>query len=252
MFKFKSKIKNILNKFGIEVIIKPNFGNVLILDDIYKIKIQKAKTTIFDVGANRGQSIERFIKILNDPIIHAFEPNIEEYKYLIEKFTSNKNIHLNNIGVSEKSETIELNVTVNSGNSSFYKINKNTDWIKIRSKQFNTDQDKFVKNIQKADCKTLDEYCSKNKIEEINLLKIDTQGYEDKVLSGASNLIKNKKIEFIELEIMLDNVYEKTMSFYEVEKQLLNNYKLYGVDYQGFKNLSEGYMFALDVLYVRK
>ena len=41
---------------------------------------------------------------------------------------------------------------------------------------------------------------------------------------------------------MLDDVYEKTMSFYEIERLLLNNYKLYGVDYQGFKNLSEGYI----------
>ena len=189
---------------------------------------------------------------MNDPIIHAFEPNTEEFEILNKKFQVNKNIHLNNIGVSEISETRELNVTVNSGNSSFYKINKNTDWIKIRSKQFDTDQENFIKKIQKINCETLDEYCSKNKIKEINLLKVDTQGYEDKVLSGAKNLINNKNIEFIELEIMLDDVYEKTMSFYEIERLLLNNYKLYGVDYQGFKNLSEGYMFALDVLYARK
>ena len=248
----KSRIKKILNNFGIEVRIKPKFGKVLNFDDIYKLKINKKKPMIFDVGANRGQSIERFIKILNDPMIHAFEPNIDEFENLIKKFSLNKNIYLNNIGISEKNETLELNVTVNTGNSSFYKINKNTDWIKIRSKQFNIDEDNYITNIRKVNCEMLDEYTSKNKIDEINLLKIDTQGYEDKVLSGASNLINNKKIEFIELEIMLDDVYEKTMTFYEIEKKLKNNYKLYGIDYQGFKNLSEGYMFAIDVLYVRK
>ena len=51
---------------------------------------------------------------------------------------------------------------------------------------------------------------------------------------------------------MLDNVYEKTMTFHEIEEKLLNNYKLYGIDYQGFKNLSEGYMFAIDALYIKK
>ena len=59
---------------------------------------------------------------MNDPIIHAFELNTEEFEILNKKFQVNKNIHLNNI-VSEISETRELNVTVNS-NSSFYKINK--------------------------------------------------------------------------------------------------------------------------------
>ena len=248
----KSKIKKILNNFGIEVRIKPKFGNVLNFDDIYKLKIKKNNSMIFDVGANRGQSIERFQKIFNDPIIHAFEPNIEEFEFLNKKFSSNRNVHLNNLGISEKNETKELNVTINSGNSSFYKINKSTNWIKIRSKQFNTDEDNFIKKIQKVNCETLDEYVLKNKINEISLLKIDTQGFEDKVLSGASNLITNKKIQFIELEIMLDNVYEKTMTFHEIEEKLLNNYKLYGIDYQGFKNLSEGYMFALDVLYINK
>ena len=47
----------------------------------------------------------------------------------------------------------------------------------------------------------------------IDILKIDTQGYEDEVLSGATHLIKNKKIKFIEVEIMFDEVYTKTMSF---------------------------------------
>ena len=34
---------------------------------------------------------------------------------------------------------------------------------------------------------------------------------------------------------MLDNVYEKTMTFHEIEEKLLNNYKLYGIDYQVLK-----------------
>ena len=58
----KSQIKKILNKLGIEVRIKPKFGNVLNFDDIYKIKIKKDNCIIFDVGANKGQSIERFKK----------------------------------------------------------------------------------------------------------------------------------------------------------------------------------------------
>tara|TARA_A100001011_G_C14099425_1_gene752120 strand:+ start:210 stop:962 length:753 start_codon:yes stop_codon:yes gene_type:complete len=248
----KKYIKKILNKLGIEVRIKPKFGKVLNFDDIYKSKINKKNEIIFDVGANRGQSINRFLEINKHLIIHAFEPNPVEYQFTKEKFSEYKNIFLNNIGISEKKEKMDLNVTINSGNSSFYKIKKNTEWIKIRSNQFNTNQDNFVKEIIKVNCDTLDNYCSLNKIDQISLLKIDTQGFEDKVLNGAKNLIQNKIVKFIELEVMLDEVYDKTMTFHEIETQLRNNYKLYGIDYQGFKNLSEGYMFAVDVLYIRK
>ena len=51
---------------------------------------------------------------------------------------------------------------------------------------------------------------------------------------------------------MFDEVYSKTMSFSDIESKLYNNYKLYGIDYQEFKNLSEGYMFAIDALYIKK
>ena len=248
----KKFIKKILNFFGIEVRLKPKFGKILNFDDIYKSKFKEKNPIIFDVGANRGQSIERFIQINKDLKVHAFEPNPDEYETLIKKFSSNADIYLNNFGISENQESMNLNVTINSGNSSFYNIKKNTDWIKIRSKQFKTNQDDFIKKIVKVKCDTLDNYCHNNKIEQIDLLKIDTQGFEDKVLSGASNLIQNKKIKFIELEIMLDEVYEKTMSFHDIETKLQNKYRLYGIDYQGFKNLSEGYMFAVDVLYVKK
>ena len=49
-------------------------------DQIYK-KI-KSNPIIFDIGANQGQSIERFKKIFNNPIIHAFEPVDFEFKKL--------------------------------------------------------------------------------------------------------------------------------------------------------------------------
>ena len=39
------------------------------------------KPIIFDVGANKGQSIDRFLKINNNSLIHSFEPNIDEFNY---------------------------------------------------------------------------------------------------------------------------------------------------------------------------
>lgn len=249
---YRRIIKKIFNSLGIEVRVKPKFGKVLSFDDIYKTKLNIDNPIIFDVGANKGQSIERFKTNFKNPKIYSFEPNPEIFKESLEKYKNDEDIFLNNLALGDKNCTIPLNVTINSGNSSFYDLKKNTEWIKIRSKQFNTSPENFIEKQVNVDCTTLDNYCSENRIENIDLLKIDTQGFEDKVLSGSFKLLENKRINFIELEIMLDEVYEKTMSFYEIENILKDKYKLYGVDYQGFKNLSEGYMFALDVLYIRK
>ncbi len=250
MFKiYKKTIKRIFNLLGFEIRKKPKFGKVLDYNDIYKIKLTSVNPIIFDIGGNKGQSIERFLKCFSNPKIYSFEPNPDDFKYLVKKYQNNKNIILNNIALGDEISTIPLNVSINTGNSSFYAFKKNTEWMRIRSNQFNTTAEKYIEKIVKVNCTTVNSFCQKNKIDKIDLLKIDTQGYEDKILSGSSDLIDKKKIEFIELEIMLDEVYEKTMSFYDIESKLSNNYKLYGIDYQGFKNLSEGYMFAIDALY---
>lgn len=248
----KKYIRKFLEALGVEVRIRPKYSKVLNYDDIYKNKILSDEPTIFDVGVNKGESIDRFSKIFKSPKIFAFEPNSKVFKIIEEKYNNIKNIKLNNLGVAKEECIKPLNITINSGNSSFHNLEKDSEWIKIRSKQFNTTPANYITDTIDVKCTTLDKYCEQNNIENIDILKIDTQGYEDEVLSGSSQLIRNKKINFIELEIMFDEVYTKTMSFYDIEQKLMNNYKLYGIDYQGFKNLSEGYMFAIDALYIKK
>ena len=60
----------------------------------------------------------------------------------------------------------------------------------------------FVK--EKVDIKvmTLDNYCIVNKINKIDILKIDTQGYESKVLDGAKQSLKKNMISALEIEII--------------------------------------------------
>src|SRR6056300_1589228 len=90
---------------------------------------------IFDVGGNRGQSIEKYLKIFDNPIIHSFEPIKTEFDYMCGKFKDNKNIFLNNFALGDKTEKKEFHVTARTGNSSFNKINLNSDWLKVRAKR---------------------------------------------------------------------------------------------------------------------
>jgi FkbM family methyltransferase len=157
----KKLIRSILNKFDIEIKRKnPELKNNLSFDDIYKIKINK-NPIIFDVGANKGQSIERFKKIFPDSLIHAFEPNTFEYEILKNKYRDDKKIILNNFAVGDKKETKSFYITAKSGSSSFNKLNLNSEWLKKRSKQFNTSTNGYTKSIEKVNIITLDEYCKK-------------------------------------------------------------------------------------------
>ena len=247
----KKYIKKLINKFGYDLLkIHPEVKQIN-FDDLLKNKVSKSPI-IIDVGGNKGQSIEKYLKIFDKPTIHSFEPIKDDFEYMYKKFKNNKNVFHNNFALGDKIESKNLNITVNSGNSSFNKINTNTEWYKIRSKQFDTTNKKFVSSVERVNIEKLDNYLDENNIDKIDLLKIDTQGYEDKVLKGAENSIKNNKIKAIVTEIMFDNIYHKPFSFIDIEKFIIPyNFRMVGINLP-VNNLFTALVFEADVYYLNK
>ena len=244
----KQKIKKILNNFGYDLKkINPEIKNEN-FDEIIK-RFVSPNPVIFDVGANIGQSIDRFKNNFKKPTIHSFEPIKSEFQTIKNKFGKQENIILNNIALGEKQEIKKLNITAGTGNSSFNKINPGTKWLQTRSKQFNTSENNYVTKIEDVKIETLDDYCKKNNVDKIDVLKIDTQGYEDKVIQGSLETMKKNKIGIIITEIMFDDVYDKSFSFSDLEKYLIpNNFRMVGVDMAN-NNIFSGLVFCADVMY---
>lgn len=215
------------------------YKNDLSFDDIYKKFFNnKKKIIIFDVGANVGQSIDRYKKIFSNFEIHCFEPNQDAFSILSEK--KNINIYLNQVAVGDKIGYESFYNYSKSSSSSFSKINKSS----ILNKQ----NKKYYQSTVRVT--TLDHYIKTNKIKNIDILKIDTQSHEDKVLLGAKRSLKRKIINFIETEVMLGQQYEKVNSFYKIEKNFSqNDYSLLAINNTG--NLLTNKDFQLDVIYIK-
>jgi len=247
----KKLVKKTINKLGFDLKRYNPQHKQLNFDDLLKDKISN-NPIIFDVGGNKGQSIEKYLKMFEKPIIHSFEPIKTEFDYMYSKFKNNKNIFLNNFALGDKIEEKEFNVTAKTGNSSFNKINLGTEWLKKRSEQFNTTEKSYVTSIQKVNIIKLDDYFKDKNINVIDLIKIDTQGYEDKVLEGSLNSIKQNKIKAIVTEIMFDNCYDKYFSFSDLEKYLIPyNFRMVGIEMFN-NNLFSDLTFAADVYYFNK
>ena len=75
----KDRLKKIINYFGYDIQKIDKNIKRLSFDDILNLKTKNKKPMIFDVGANIGQSIERFKNIFPDSSIHSFEPGISEF-----------------------------------------------------------------------------------------------------------------------------------------------------------------------------
>ena len=54
---------------------------------------------------------------------------------------------------------------------------------------------------------SLDSFCKRKSIKNIDLLKIDTEGHEMQVLNGAKDMLKND-IKFILIEFHLSKIYK--------------------------------------------
>jgi FkbM family methyltransferase len=84
-------------------------------------------------------------------------------------------------------------------------------------------------------CISLDHYLQENKIESVDILKLDLQGGELDALDGASKTLEEGKIKCILCEVMLDSHYQNQPSagrllHYLIEKfgfSLFNLYQLH-------------------------
>lgn len=215
------------------------------INENIKFLLKKEHPIIFDLGANRGQSIKRFKKIFPYSKIYSFEPIQEFIKELIAAYNNDKSIILNNYAVGDLNGKLKFNHYPGTGISSFNKIIPGTKWADER---IGKNKEEFVKQFD-SEIVTLDNYCSKNNIDRIDLLKIDVQGYESKVLKGAANLLKSSNIDMIELEIHHDEIYENTQNMYDLEQYLIpNNYKLFSISNGG--SLLFHTTFKYEVLYI--
>ena len=244
----KEQIQNLLNYFGYKVM-KHNSEDKYNLDHASKILTQSKQPIIFDIGANVGQSVIRYNKIFEKPIIHTFEPQKKEIDVLKEKFKHNQNIIINNLAVGKKNENLEFYTYARRRASSLLKLKKNSKWLSEKLEQTKTKNESFNLDTFTTKVITLDDYVKNHNIEKIDILKIDTQGYEDKVLEGAENLIKESKIKIIELEIIFSEIYEKSLQIYDIEKNLIpHDYKLFGISQGG--NLSSNFVYQADFMYI--
>ncbi|MEO8234793.1 MAG: FkbM family methyltransferase [Flavobacterium sp.] len=140
---------------------------------------------IFDVGSNNGQYLELLLQNFNalQPTIHCFEPDDTAFAKLQKNFKNNKNVILNNFAL---------------GDQNMKSILFSDGLGDVKASLVDVESDNLIE--KEIEIKRLDDYCIANKIDKINFLKIDTEGYEANVLIGSEKMIQSNCIERIQLE----------------------------------------------------
>jgi len=150
----------------------------------------KKELVILDVGCNINNNLDDFTEIFFDQYPNskcvAIDPIFwQDYE---KKWGSDSRVTIVKKALSDSSKNKFLYVPSiygdGSGLTSFYKM----EVFEQNYKQFETE------------CITLDDLVLNLNIDCIDYLKIDTEGSELTILNGSKNLLKNKKIEYIQLE----------------------------------------------------
>jgi FkbM family methyltransferase len=174
--------------------------------------IENSSICVFDIGSNMGSYIHLISSSnLNKKIkFYSFEPNLsilEAQNHI--KLPSHHQLNLINAGVSNINGTRQFYKRSISSQSSFLKNSRLNEFNNIKHTE-------LVKTFR------LDDYLEDNQIKYIDLLKIDTEGLEYEVLQSMENILINKKVGLIKIEI--DPNENRVLNLLHK-----NNYKLIGM-----------------------
>lgn len=184
--------------------------------DLEKINLSGSKI-VFDVGANIGQTALYYNKIFKSAHIYSFEPVKKSFEELLYRTKNLPKIQAENIGFGEKDEKIEITLDINPTSTS----------NSLKPELMNNDQN-GGKEVLKI-CK-IDSFCKERNIDNIDFLKIDTEGWEIQTLLGAEKLLSERNIKAILCEVGFTKENRRNTPFQDLNSFMADKgYFFYGL-----------------------
>lgn len=186
-------------------------------------KHSSGSLVIFDVGSHLGETVKLFSGNFDIKEIHCFEASNLNYTTLKDNLVKNKLIdicELNNVGIGDIEGKNFLNQTKESSSSTINFFNKDSKYFKKKLKILNIKNvDNFYKKIP-IDIIKLSTYIKKNTITNIDILKIDTEGFELNVIKSLENF--SHIVRNIYFEHHYDDMIIKNYKFSDINQTLKN------------------------------
>jgi len=197
-------------------LITPEWDNKLLGISKFPVK------TILDIGANNGQFARKVSKIFPKANIYSFEPIPRAFKHLQKWAEKQDNrVKVYQLALSDREQDLEINLHKQfSASSSFLPTTELSETKFPMTKE----QEKILVSQKKLD----DIFCDNEEslIPDI-LVKLDVQGYEDKVIQGGYKTFERSRACIV--EISLDKLYQGQADFKTIFSLLSN----LGYEYKG-------------------
>ncbi|MFQ6539517.1 MULTISPECIES: FkbM family methyltransferase [Aphanothece] len=182
--------------------------------------LSTADAVVFDIGANIG-NWALMVESLKSKVAYrlfAFEPSPETFTTLAARVQEIPAIRPFNIGLSSRRGTARLHDYAESAHGSTHASLEDGVITEVHRQEERTFDVKVT---------TGDEFCREQRVTFIDLLKVDVEGHELKVLQGFQAMIASGRIGAIQFEFNETMIPSRT--FLNDFSSILNNYNLFRI-----------------------
>ena len=167
--------------------------------------------TVFDVGANVGQSARKFRGAFPHARIHCFEPVDGIYRTLKDSFARDPRTHCHRLALGSSAHTGRIYLTDHATTSSLI-------------------QPEDARGYEDVEVVTIDAFAAANGIARIDLLKIDAEGFDLEVLKGADGMLSTQRVAFVLVEVGFHPGDERHVLFDSARDLLMaRGFHVYGI-----------------------
>lgn len=173
--------------------------------DIQLLLPSTSSPVFFDVGAHRGETIQEMIKHFPKAAIYGFEPDPDNFAALENAAKKFPEVRLYPLAFGDYQQLAKLQKTSFSMSNSLLPA----------SPDLQSEAHRKIGEVE-VTVTTIDHFCLDQKIETIDLLKTDCQGFDLRVLKGATKYLSEQRINVVQCESLFISEYQGQGWFYEI------------------------------------
>jgi FkbM family methyltransferase len=219
---FKPVLQFLLGLTGHAFVSKRRFGwNAW--QDISTLMGTVSSPVIFDVGAHTGETLAMAKRQFPSASVYCFEPDPNSFRDLSNLAAVLPGASLHQLALGDVSGSFDFFRNTESMTNSL--LPATTEAVKGEVGALMATRQKITVPVI-----TLDDFCEEHRIERIDLLKTDCQGFDLRVLKGSGGMLAQKRINVIQCEAIFDSQYSGQGWFHDVLDFLTScNYALCGI-----------------------
>jgi FkbM family methyltransferase len=197
--------------------------------------------TVLDVGANAGQFAVASAKLFPGARVHSFEPVPGCAEELRKNVSSLTNVAVYPMALGDSEGELQFNVNSHSHSSSALPLAEAHRTAFPEAKE---------ERVIEVEVSTLDRVFEGVGLDRPVLLKLDVQGYEERVLRGGEMTLGS--IDYVVMELSFEPMYEGETAFMEMARMMEERGFRFERPVGWLSSPKTGEVLQMDALFVRE